>query len=245
MKKSITLMTGAALFLASIMITPAVWAVDTTETFSVGAFTDYEAYASLGYGKDGTSYGLEFLVGGGITERFSYYVTTGASALDKDISIDFIGLGFIITPVEIEKFAFDIIPGIAFDANRGGESFAYPGFDAFTAGITLEFNCMALAGFQPYLLAGFEGSYDYLADDDFTYAFPISVGALFPVKDKVEFLMQFSWSPNDSSAWMEAEREVAAGVNVMATEELEVISQVGFEFYAKNFNTTLGLIYAW
>jgi len=243
MKNSIRLFFFGIIFFAFIQA-PA-WAVDTTEGFSVGAFTDFEAYASLGYANGGPSYGLEFLVGGGIVEKFSYYITTGASALDKDVSVDFLGLGFIITPVELEKFAFDIMPSISFDANRGSEGFSYPGFDAFTAGLSLEFNCMAIAAFQPYLLMGFEGSYDYLAEDDFSYAFPLAVGAMLPVKDKIEVLMQLSWSPNNESVWMDADREVAVGVNAMATEELEVISQVGYNFLDKNFGVTLGLIYAW
>ncbi len=245
MKRSIRLFTAALAVCASMAASGPLHALDTTEGFSVGAFTDFETYASFGYGKEGPGYGLEFLVGGGIAEKFSYYVTTGTSVLDKDVSIDMLGLGFIITPVELEKFAFDILPSLSFDANRGSEGFSYPGFDAFTAGLTLEFNCMALPAFQPYLTAGFEGSYDYLAEDDFTYAFPLAIGAMLPVKDEFEFLMQFSWAPSNESVWMEADREIAVGANVMATEELEVITQAGYEFCAKNFAVTLGLIYAW
>ena len=136
------------------------WAVDTNENFSVGAFTDYEIYASMGFGPEGVGGGMEFLVGGGITENFSYLVTTDVWVLGKEVELGSIGLGFIWTAVDLEKFAFDIMPGIAFDANSSDANLSYPGFDAFTASLNLEFNCMALQSFQPYLLVGFEGSYD-------------------------------------------------------------------------------------
>lgn len=219
-------------------------ALDTTECFSVGAFTDYEIYTHVGFGPGGIDGGLEFLIGSGITENLSLAVVSGVSAAGNDVELSGIGLGFIWTPVNLEKFAFDVMPGFSFDANSTEGRFGYPGFNAFTASLVFEFNCMALKKFQPYMHIGFEGSYNYKDEDDSSFAFPIDIGFMIPVNDKTEFFLQLGWAPADESAWLDVDREIAVGVNVVAAEGLEVISQAGYEFNEKEFVVSIGLIYA-
>jgi hypothetical protein len=68
---------------------------------------------------------------------------------------------------------------------------------------------------------------------------------MLPVKDKIEFFFQLGWAPAKDAVWKGTDREIALGVNGMATEELEIVSQVGFEFNEKNLSFMLGMIYAW
>ena len=66
-----------------------------------------------------------------------------------------------------------------------------------------------------------------------------------PIEKKgVEFLLQAGWTPGKDIIWLESERIIGAGFNISATENLEIITEVGWEFNEKNFAFTVGLIYA-
>lgn len=219
------------------------FAVDTTECFSKGAFTDFEGYYSFSYGTGGMGHGWNFLVGGGFTDTFSYSLSFEIANAGSSIEVGGLGLGFIITVVEMDKFAMDILPAFSFDANSSKGKLTYPNFEAFSGGADLEFNLMMIKAFQPFILAGFSGSYDAKTEED-SFEFPMAVGAMVPVKEGVEFLFQFGWTPTKDEVWNNVERTVAAGVNAGATENLEVITEIGWNFLSQELSLSLGLIYA-
>lgn len=243
MNLKIKLFFAAFIMSMAIFVVTPVFAVDTVEPFTVGAFTDFEGYYSFNYGIGGQNHGLEFLAGGGMTDKASYFLTFGMTNIGSTIQIDGVGFGFIWNFVEIEKFSMDLIPAFTFAANRQKNKLVYPGFDAFTFSANFEFNFTFIKAFQPYLLAGFEGTYDDKSKE-FDFVFPLSLGAMIFVKEDVEFFMQLGWSPAKENVWGGSERTVSSGLNIRATQNLEIITEIGWNFNAEELAMSVGLIYA-
>ncbi len=218
-------------------------ALDTTGQLTVGAFTDFEAYYSLQYGKGSLGHGWDFFVGGGFIKQFGYMISLGIGYRGPNVEIGGLGFKFVWNPVIKENFSMDIMPSVIFVANSESGKLTYPGFDAFSTGLDVEFNILASKSFQPFIVIGFFACYDH-SIKEFSWNLPIRFGGLVPVRGKVEFLMQLGWTPAQDVVWFHSERLISAGLNVGATDFLEVITEVGYEFTAKDFFVTMGLIYA-
>jgi hypothetical protein len=65
-----------------------------------------------------------------------------------------------------------------------------------------------------------------------------------PVSEGVEFLAQFSATPCKAGKWDTIDRNISAGINFMLTEKVEGITEAGWEMTAKEFSTSIGIIYA-
>jgi len=212
-------------------------ALDTTESFSPGILTEFEGYYICDWEYETINRSEEFLLGGGITEKFSYYVTFAFGQEDEEHSstiktIGGIGLGLVWTAVEINKnFAIDLLPFFSFESNKisDDQKTVKPNFKGFSYGGSIEFNCMMLEIIQPYFLAGYtnyhnssQGSDNNYYDDPFE--FPLSAGILFKIKEGVDVLAQLDWTPSeDNKKWVETNRSVVIGLNVMLSENLEII----------------------
>ena len=80
------------------------------------------------------------------------------------------------------------------------------------------------------------------------------IGFVLPIKEGLEFLAQANWAPTQDfdryrrnykwRTWTGAERGIAIGLNIMATENLEVITEFGWEHEANQYTIAAGLIYA-
>jgi hypothetical protein len=228
----------------SIPVQPSAWALDTTECFSVGAITDFELYGNMNFPEDSREKGIDLLAGGGILPGFSWYVTASAASAGREREIAAPGLGLIWTVLESESFAMDILPGFALDPHRTENRTTYCDGRAFTYGVNLEFNLMALKAFQPYIQTGIETSYIKDSDDKYACACPLALGVMMPVAEKAQLLFQFTWKPTDADRWKNEEREAAAGLNIMILENLELITEAGYELSEEAAGVSLGLIYA-
>ncbi len=226
----------------SLMGAPA-FALDTTETFGVGALTDFEAYYGRSHSSEGRGNGLDLLTGGGITENFSYSVSGGFAEAADSAEISSIGMGLIWTVIGGESFAADIMPYGNYTSQKTSGEMSYPGFENYSVGADLELNFMFFKAFQPYFLAGYSYDYDSNAEED-SWSAPLTLGFMHPVSEGVEFLAQFSATPCKAGKWDTIDRNISAGINFMLTEKVEGITEAGWEMTAKEFSTSIGIIYA-
>ena len=199
-----------------IFYVPAIYAVDTTEDFEIGPITNFESYYKAGFGESGFGQELEFVIGGGFVKSFSYNIATGVSHKDKMTEITGVSLGLFWNVVTIENFAFDIMPGFSFDPNKTSKKIMYPDFNAFTGNVDLEFNITPLTKFQPFVLAGFAYSYNHKSGNK-GWEIPLALGGLVPIKEGIDFLFQFGWTPTQDATWFETERSISVGMNITAT----------------------------
>jgi opacity protein-like surface antigen len=245
-----------------------VYAVDTTECFAPGIATDFEAYYSYGWNKDGKAHGFDFLIGGGFTETLSYYI---AGAFSKDVpdsgdsftNIGGFGIGLFWTPYEKEKFiSIDILPLLFFEPNDvadDGKS-AKPDFKGMSFSCAAEINFIMMEKFQPYIIIGYAGYRNDVetTPDEFESSpdeFPIAAGFMIPAAEGIEVLGQIDWLMNeDSKKWTENERSFTVGVNIMLKDNLELITELSrsLEIIDENGETespagwgaSIGAIYA-
>lgn len=217
-----------------------IYALDTTECFTPGIATDFEAYYSYGWNKDGKAHGFDFLIGGGFTETLSYYI---AGAFSKDVpdsgdsftNIGGFGTGLFWTPYEKGKFiSIDILPLLFFEPNDvadDGKS-AKPDFNGMSFGCAVEINFMMIEKFQPYLVIGYTGYRNDVetAPDEFESScdeYPIAAGFMIPAAEGKEILGQIDWCiSEDTKKWAECERSLSLGVNVMLNDNLELITEL-------------------
>ncbi|MDY6934026.1 MAG: hypothetical protein SVZ03_07375, partial [Spirochaetota bacterium] len=185
--KRLILMTMLTLFADQSLL----YALDTTEVFSLGPVTDFEAYYGYDWDNDNKYPSGEFLIGGGITERFSYLIR---GVLSQEIHEEGdtirifggVGFGFIWTVKEKENmFAFDMLPAFTFVPNdiADNEKSAKPNFKGFSYGVSIEVNLTMISMLQPYLLAGYT-NYNNTAEtgddefDDDPYEAPLTFGTM-------------------------------------------------------------------
>ncbi len=264
-EKLFTIMTVCAL---SILMTSTSYSIDTTETFAPGALTDYEAYYAYGWDDSSSAHGLEFLIGGGFTESLSYLVTFGYAQETPDegdaVSVyGGLGLGLIwIVMADENALALDILPALTFepnDVNDEGTS-VKPNFQGLSYGAAVELNIMYSPVVQPYIIAGYTAYKDTaeVGDDEYEddpYEIPLTFGVMVPVKEGMEVLAQLDWTLNeDTTAWAETDRSVSIGFNMMLTDNLELITEVGMglavededgnEVALASYGIGIGAIYA-
>jgi hypothetical protein len=226
----------------SLMGAPA-FALDTTETFGVGVLTDFEAYYGRSHSSEGRGNSLNLLMGGGITENFSYSVSGGFAETSDSAEVSGLVMGLIWTVIGGDSFAADIMPYGSYTSQKTSGEMSYPGFESYSVGADLELNFMFFKAFQPYFLAGYCYEYDSNTEDG-KWSAPLTLGVLHPVSEGVEFLAQFSATPCRAGKWDTIDRSISAGVNFMLTEKVEVITEAGWEMTAKEFSTSIGVIYA-
>ncbi len=233
------------------MGTTTLFALDTTECFTPGILTDYEAYYGYSWDDDIKTTSGEFLIGGGIAETFSYFATTdieheNPQGESKIRTYGGFGFGLIWTPIQMENtLEIDLMPEFSLAPNNvsdNGKSIT-PNFKGYSYGASIEVNITSFSMFQPYFAGGFINyrntteldnvEYDdpvltelmkseEFADDP--YEIPLTIGFMMPVKDGVEFLAQLDWSLNeDTKKWKETDRSAAIGLNVMLIDNLELI----------------------
>jgi hypothetical protein len=217
-------------------------AIDTNEPYAVGPFTYFEAYLNLIYGKEGLGNSWYLRFGGGFSKNVSYYVQAILNNVGDSVEFGYNGWGFIWTPVATKNFSFDIMPMFSFMPNTVQGKISYPGFDGFYGTLQFEGNVTAYARLQPFFRVG--GSVGYNdKNKDVTYEIPLDLGVVCPLKKGVEFLMIGTLIPNEQFTWEDTGRAVKLGVNIAATERLEVLTEMGWMFPNKGFTVGVGLIY--
>ncbi len=216
------------------------FALGTTECFSPGVVTDFEALYSYAWNSDGAGHGMKLLIGGGVSETFSYYL---AGAFSKEIPdegdsvyvIGGFGAGLIWAAYEKEKaFEVNIIPGFVFEPNDLSDDgkTVKPDYKGLSYGAAFELNFMMLNKFQPFFIFGinFNKRNEEIAPDEFedgATEYPFIVGFMIPIAEGIEFIGQLEWVMNeDTKKWSETERTIAAGVNFALNENLELNTEV-------------------
>ncbi len=233
-----------------LLMTSTSYSIDTTETFAPGAVTDYEGYYAYGWDDSNSAHGLEFLIGGGFTETFSYLVTFGYAqeTPDEGDSVSVyggLGLGLIWTVIDNENaLALDILPALTFepnDVNDEGTS-VKPNFQGLSYGAAVELNIMYSSVIQPYIIAGYTGYKDTaeVGDDEYEddpYDLPLKLGIMVPLGEGMELLAQLDWTLNeDTKAWVETDRSISLGFNMMLTDNLELITEIGMGLKVEDEN---------
>jgi len=219
------------------------YALDTTEPYSRGFLTEFEIYSSLGYGVESKAGSTNFIVGGGILDSLSYCFTGEVGYSDSGFEISSVGIGFIYNAITMKQFALDFMPVFNFSGNKIDGKVSYPNGKLISYGLDLEFNLTLLKFFQPYLLVGFSGSNDF-ETNSFSWEVPIVLGTMFPLQKGVDFFFQLGWTISNEAIWNNAERTIALGLNVKATDRLEFTTEIGYNFTDKETSVSLGLIYA-
>jgi hypothetical protein len=220
----------------------AAYALDTTETFTVGYLTEYEAYYNTTVPVGDVGHSLEILIGGGIYENLSYYFTAGSllGGNVDEISGPLVGLTY--TPVSGERFALDFMPAFSFDPeDRGGLN--YTSFKNFTASIDVEMNFIPHKYFQPYTVIGFSVSHDQYSAEAI-WSVPAAAGVLIQLKEKIQLLIQLSVNADKSENWKLTEISPAAGLNFKVTENMEILTEAGIELRTEAYFFLCGMIYA-
>lgn len=245
------------------------FALDTNEVVSVGVVTDFEAYYGKTFGQEGSEgNNLEFTMAGGILESLSWFL--GASFIhgneaEPKNSFDSLGFNLLWTPLAMDAFEFDIMPNVGIESTKERPAvdpkISYPNGDKWTFGVDFEFNLTALSLIQPYLQFGFDMNYNAhppkdsndKAGDSLLWEIPLALGAVVPVTDTVEFLVQFStgvktdWNDEGKAKvakWSEMDKTLGCGLNFMITERLEGLTEVGWNFGNTSFNFMGGVIYS-
>lgn len=220
------------------------FALDTTECFAPGIITDLEGYYGYGWDKDGKAHGVEFVIGGGVADNFSYLFSAGFGKIvpDEGDSISVtggFGAGLIWTPYEKENLmAIDILPAFTFEPNDVSDDMksVKPNFTGFSYGVAVELNLMISPMIQPYFAFGYTAykNTEEIADDEYDDSpaeYPLTIGAMMPASKTIEMLVQLDWTMNeDSNKWAENERSVALGVNILLKDNLELITEIGKSF---------------
>lgn len=240
------------IFGCAFMSGTAVFALDTNEAVSVGLATDFEAYYGKSNSAAGNANSLDLTVAGGILNNLSYFVNASFSDASGENELNGVGLNLLWTVMETENmFAFDIMPFFAITSNEerstSDGSMTYPNGKDMAFGADLEFNLTMLPIIQPYFQVGFTyAMFDEVAkgEDDYDWAVPMTLGFMHPVTNGVEFLLQFSSEAGKSRTWETTDRTLAAGLNIMYSENLEVITEAGWNYTGNEFLASVGLIYS-
>lgn len=240
MKKNIFLI--IIFIVIHISIPSSILALNTTETYAVGPFTNFESYFTLNFSPVGKNYSWEFLTGGGFVQNCSYFVSTSIAFDSSSSEITYVDLGIIGTVIDIEKFSMDLIPVFAIDASNTSGELSYPDFKAFTGSLNLEFNLTMLRVFQPFITAGYNASYNDKSKY-FSWQIPLAIGAVVPLKEGIEFLFEFGWMPTTENPRKGFEKTIAAGLNGMITKNLEIINELKWEAESRQLSILVGLIY--
>lgn len=230
---------------AAMLLAGEAMAVDTWETYGVGA-SDFELYAGLdgaGLGKYEKTVWSEALVGFGITESFSAYAVAFAEANERfSAGTGGGGFGIFGTPIDSDHFDLDLILGSAF-----GEGW-------MTVSPAVELNLDArpdqgLCGLYVYAEEVLEGRDDSVEDDPATpdvdeteerHAFApttaLAIGGYFTIAEIHQLFLQYDVAfhhgiedaPEGGGELVEA-GGVALGYNVQVADAVELITQVSVD----------------
>ena len=220
-------------------MTSNLFALDITEPFSPGILTDFEGYYGRTFPKEGDQKNFsELIIGGGFTENFCYFFS-GSAASDFE-SVESVGLNFIWQFISTDNFSGCIIPHAAFVADEEEKLTAY-----YDLGADIELSLSALKIIQPYLGAGYSYTKNRKESDDYTWTVPLYFGIMVPLGETgIEFFGQFTAEPCREGTWETITRYAAGGINYQITENLELITECGYEFTSKETQISAGLIFA-
>jgi len=234
-----TIITGAMILFVSLPLL----GLDTTESFSRGAITEFEGYYRMDAAAEGRSHVFDLLAGGGFTDTFSYLFTTAIAMTGSSTEIAGLCLGFIWTVVDYDSFAFDVLPYGSMNACCRRGHIAYPGMKSWSFGTDFEINLKFISSPRPYFRGGYRGTW-HSELNHLTWEIPLTTGIMVPVSRKDEFFLQAGWVPGEESVWYNSERSLAAGLNIVTGRNLELITELSWEFNARNLSLGIGLIYA-
>ncbi len=233
------------------------FALDPVTPNTPGFLTDFEAYLSGENSSEGDlGRTLSLCTGGGFTESFSYLLTADITKFrDKDMasapgaddeftSIDEIGLSFIINPVKTEDFSLTFMPGVFSCASRLSGQMAYPEMKIWNFGGNMELCFTSFSAFQPFINAGYYFLYDSTFEGENSWEVPLTLGFVHPVTDTVDFLAAFTSAAGKGYSWETTDRYLAAGFNFMLTDNLECLTEAGWNYTGNGFVWSAGLLYS-
>ncbi|MCL1864316.1 MAG: hypothetical protein FWF73_00710 [Spirochaetes bacterium] len=215
------------------------YALDITEPFSPGIVTDFEGYYGRTFPKEGDQKNFsELIVGGGFTENFSYFFSGSAASDFK--SVESVGLNLIWQFISTEGFTSCLIPHAAFIADDDEKLTAY-----YDLGVDIELHLSALEVIHPYLGAGYSYTQNRKESNDYMWTIPLYFGIMIPVgKTGIEIFGQFTAEPCKEGTWDTITRYAAGGINYQIIENLELITEAGYEFTNKETQISVGLVFA-
>jgi len=220
-------------------ITGSLYALDITEPYSKGILTEFEGYCGRTFPKDGNQKNFsEFIVGGGFTESLSYFFSGSAASDFK--SLESAGFNFIWQFIATDGFTSCLIPHAAFIADEDKKLTAYCGL-----GADIEVHLFVLKVIQPYFGAGYSYTQNRKDADDYFWTAPLFFGIMVPVGETgIELFGQFTAEPCKYGTWDTIARYATAGINCQITENLELITEAGYEFTNREIQISAGLIFA-
>jgi len=218
--KKIIFKTGIFIFLLLVTFAPNSFAVDTTETYDLGA-SNFEFYSGYGdIGKDEQTMASEVLLGFGFTSIFSGYLAASASTnehLNSATTENSLNFGLLGTPLDTKYFDLDLLLDIQ----------AFNSF-GLKPGLELNFDLasdLKLAGLYFRAEEEITGSED---ENNTLYNTSLTGGIYYSFNQDLQFLSEFDWS-YDYDAKEDNIGGIALGVNYLVTDDIELISQVYFD----------------
>ena len=213
----------------------AAFALDTTEPYKIG-LSDYEMYANssgLGLQDKDRAYGFQNLMVVGLTDKFSAsfsYTLEADQYLNS--SGDGFGIGMFYNIIDSDSFDFDVYSGIG----TGG---------GITVGTELNYD-MSDFGVQlrldecfNYNSAADDGSDEMLVNTAFT---PL---VYYSLNDKTQLLAAVDFSlPNNAPPGARSYDigAFAAGLNIMVTSSIELITEVNVDIPQNDEEVSYGLM---
>lgn len=202
-------------------------AADTTEAFNVG-ITDIEMFTD--YDTGAQSFGLETLVGAGLTERFSISVAHLARISSEGRALlSEIGFRLFHTLVDTDRFDLDLIAGYGLGTPNVDNT------HGFNLGIELNLDWRRL-GFYSRLFYDF---FQEEAEDDFSHAASTLLGGRYHVWSGGELLLETRLYWNGRGY---AGGGVALGFNVTLADWIELILETGYGFAATEDRESLQVL---
>ena len=223
------------------------YAADTTEVFDIGA-TDFEFYSSftgIGKSKNGKSISSDVVLGFGLTDIFSTYLTASVESNEYfSESTDGLGFGLFLTALDTDYFDFDIYA----DITAIDEMIFTPGFE-----INIDFSKdISLAGLYFRVAESISGEEKENTPEDYEiiYATEITYGAYCTLNEKAQVLIEFDMTVDHEENKTEF-GALALGFNYLITDYIELISQGSIDILGHNipgdntkntFSISLGFI---
>jgi hypothetical protein len=222
------------------------YAVDTTETYDVGA-TDFEFYLGfdgIGRKKHEKEVSIEALAGFGFIDRFSGYVTiAGASNEYFTEGTNEVSAGIFGTPLDTDHVDLDIL----FNGGAAADEFEV------TPGLELNLDLkpdLALAGLYFRIEETLSGRSKETKDElNPKYAFAPQTGAVIGIYWTVvpdnQILLEYDLGISHNPPSDERKFEnggIALGYNAMVVDDLELLSQLYLDIPQKGEKTSVGLM---
>jgi len=112
-------------------------------------------------------------------------------------------------------------------------------------GANIQLHLSALRVIQPYMEAGYSYTQSRKEPDDHSWAIPLHFGIMVPVGETgIELFGQFAVEPCKHGTWDSIERYAAGGINYQIIENLELITEGGYEFTNRDALISAGFIFA-